>query len=241
MAGECASPESQPESVQTRRCGHWGSTSTKATAASNPLLILGNYLIWAEISSSTRYMVTLSTTFRPAQGPNPPDGRRRLARRRSLAACFAIGAGEWSSVRRGERPVGGSIPAHAGEPGSARAASPSSRVYPRACGGNHPGMLQERSSSGSIPAHAEGTSRERSPNCCWRGLSPRMRGNRRLAFDKEHLVGSIPAHAGEPRSGRHDTTAGQVYPRACGGNRPRAHPECGYRGSIPAHAGGTSL
>ena len=62
-----------------------------------------NCLIWADICASSRRMVTLSAPFRPAQGPNPPDGRRRWARRRSLAACFAIGAGEWSSVRRGER------------------------------------------------------------------------------------------------------------------------------------------
>ena len=69
----------------------------------SPLLMPGNFLILVEISASSRRMVTLSATFRPAQGPNSPDGRRRWARRRSLAACFAIGAGEWSSVRRGER------------------------------------------------------------------------------------------------------------------------------------------
>ncbi len=89
-----------------------------------------------------------------------------------------------------------SIPARAGEPSLAFAASQSSWVYPRACGGTY-----------SCPVGATASS----------GLSPRVRGNPDDYSDEYGSVGSIPARAGEPicTATRMITTA--VYPRACGG------------------------
>ena len=80
-----------------------------------------------------------------------------------------------------------------------RSGRPSSRVYPRVCGGTLVDMprLEE------IP-----------------GLSPRVRGNRPL---RQHLIavpGSIPACAGEPGSRRCRTAFAKVYPRVCGGTGP---------------------
>ena len=141
--------------------------------------------------------------------------------------------------------TGGSIPAHAGEPGPCRVGvnghgfpdasglSPrmrgnrsvfpipeirtSYRVYPRACGGtNVPSHLRMSDpGSGSIPAHAG---------------EPRSH----LRATMGHGEGSIPAHAGEPAWTEPRERSGRVYPRACGGTVRRAMLE---GGSIPAHAG----
>ena len=132
--------------------------------------------------------------------------------------------------------MGGSIPAHAGEP--CRSGSPRSRqgVYPRPCGG----------AVGSIALNHSGT-----------GLSPPMRGSRPSAQRPHGASGSIPAHAGEPWGMRSSLPPTRVYPRPCGGARDtsgdtpmgmglsppmRGSPQIGdgdavVRGSIPAHAG----
>ncbi len=159
----------------------------------------------------------ISTGLRRSQGLSP-----RMRGNRDLPAA-----------PRADR---GSIPAHAGEPFSARTETSRSRVYPRACGG-----------TGQIFAFAE---------AC-KGLSPRMRGNLDERQRNHPAKGSIPAHAGEPyRSGRTGQHSG-VYPRACGGteigqlrlfrnqglsprmrgNQDRKGELPGSPGSIPAHAG----
>ena len=74
--------------------------------------------------------------------------------------------------------AGGSIPACAGEPLSARAGYRQSPVYPRVCGGT--GLELRR--------------RPRTP-----GLSPRVRGNLFAVAAPLGGAGSIPACAGEPR------------------------------------------
>ncbi len=81
---------------------------------------------------------------------------------------FAVGAGG---------PVAGSIPAPAGEPVFPIAPNPTSRVYPRACGG-------------TCKENRQGIERK--------GLSPRLRGNRRHPYLHLEHLGSIPAPAGEP-------------------------------------------
>ena len=130
----------------------------------------------------------------------------------------------------------GSIPAHAGKPGSFRTWSSVTRVYPRACG--------ETGSGGIV----------RMPG---RGLSPRMRGNLEDIEKGPPGSGSIPAHAGKPRSTPPPPRRPRVYPRACGetspprtpplscrglsprmrGNLAPALQEAEVAGSIPAHAG----
>ena len=76
--------------------------------------------------------------------------------------------------RRGE----GTIPAYAGEPADVRAIWPSSRDYPRVCGG---------------------TAFQGAENAIVEGLSPRVRGNPLLVAVLERQLGTIPACAGEPR------------------------------------------
>ena len=96
------------------------------------------------------------------------------------------------------RPLLGSIPACAGEPGVGGASGRGRWVYPRVCGGTtHPdvGRLSE-----------------------W-GLSPRVRGNRAARHRAGRVPGSIPACAGEPRSRRAQGSIATVYPRVCGGTR----------------------
>ena len=130
----------------------------------------------------------------------------------------------------------GSIPAHAGEPGSGSDSVSGSGVYPRTRGGTSAAPL-------ICPQR--------------QGLSPHTRGNRKTSTQEAEMRGSIPAHAGEPA--RTLTTAGQckVYPRTRGGTETsrtayndfqglsphtRGNP-VGFRprflklGSIPAHAG----
>ena len=130
----------------------------------------------------------------------------------------------------------GSIPAHAGQPVSARPRRGRLRVYPRACGATHGLPDDERE---------------------WSGLSPRMRGNRDARILGHKLIGSIPAHAGQPPSRPSTPRRGRVYPRACGatgtpvdigtdteglsprmrGNHPQPAISDRHTGSIPAHAG----
>ena len=89
-----------------------------------------------------------------------------------------------------------SIPACAGEPSGRSALPPTTRVYPRVCGGTglrpHPGAVSF-------------------------GLSPRVRGNLQGVRHKRWLLGSIPACAGEPVCAGVRRPAAEVYPRVCGG------------------------
>ena len=89
-----------------------------------------------------------------------------------------------------------SIPACAGEPGTAHAAAGTAQVYPRVCGGT--------SSGGQKAAWAE-------------GLSPRVRGNPAAVPDAPIAPRSIPACAGEPVIDLVKGKRGGVYPRVCGG------------------------
>ena len=90
----------------------------------------------------------------------------------------------------------GSIPALAGEPICSWVSLPSSRVYPRACGGT----------PGQPPVVPE-------PE----GLSPRLRGNPNHLRLSPSRTWSIPALAGEPSAGCRSRDPRKVYPRACGG------------------------
>ena len=117
--------------------------------------------------------------------------------------------------------TGGSIPAHAGEPGSYGSSEAPPRVYPRACGGTLVSWLRSEQLACYVPE----------------GLSPRMRGNpvrsgrgrqyhgsipahagdRGQVHGGAAVEGSIPAHAGEPLKHWTGYLAVGVYPRACGG------------------------
>ena len=130
----------------------------------------------------------------------------------------------------------GSIPAHAGEPISARPFARKGWVYRRACGGIQARLKRSMRIS---------------------GLSPRMRGNRNRRRPTDPSGGSIPAHAGEPYLDIRRRHNNAVYPRACGGtaiateydrvvgglsprmrgNLGRASGQVQVDGSIPAHAG----
>ena len=90
----------------------------------------------------------------------------------------------------------GSIPACAGEPSGRQAPPPSTRVYPRVCGG-------------TIRGHRGGIAGG--------GLSPRVRGNRRGSGGRAPASGSIPACAGEPPPEVSFVRFVRVYPRVCGG------------------------
>ena len=132
----------------------------------------------------------------------------------------------------------GSIPAHAGETPGRESSSGSTRVHPRARGGNRIGM---------------GYSVRRA------GPSPRTRGKQPPHGQDAYRQGSIPAHAGETPSPGPLLESRRVHPRARGGNAddrvgflvrqgpsPRTRGKQGdsrhfpgKRGSIPAHAGET--
>ena len=99
-----------------------------------------------------------------------------------------------SQIRDGQR--GGSIPACAGEPTGRSQTVPTTRVYPRVCGGTY-GL------------HAVALMMP--------GLSPRVRGNLADLLQRCHNVGSIPACAGEPIDGKAPIFTTAVYPRVCGG------------------------
>ena len=89
-----------------------------------------------------------------------------------------------------------SIPARAGEPPWPVPTWCCIWVYPRACGGTMPRVMQISASS---------------------GLSPRVRGNplHRAIYGLHDR--SIPARAGEPASCGTTKNRASVYPRACGG------------------------
>ena len=106
----------------------------------------------------------------------------------------------------------GSIPACAGEPRRRPAASATSWVYPRVCGG---------------------TSRMASPSRCASGLSPRVRGNLARHGLQRHGEGSIPACAGEPSGAHSGAAATRVYPRVCGGTAGQPPPSMGETGLSP--------
>ena len=99
------------------------------------------------------------------------------------------------------KPLGGSIPASAGEPSWVRVAVVSWGVYPRVRGG---AQVQ----------HIE--------TCRIQGLSPRPRGSRRKVFRRQRSGGSIPASAGEPTAATASGTSSKVYPRVRGGAQVQA-------------------
>ena len=98
-----------------------------------------------------------------------------------------------------------SIPAHAGEPLTARRGLGAKRVYPRPRGGTVDAV---------DPADYAG------------GLSPPTWGNLRHAPAARFAARSIPAHAGEPTDANHARRSVSVYPRPRGGTTPsrRADP-----------------
>ena len=99
-----------------------------------------------------------------------------------------------------------SIPACAGEPPTSNPPPPSSRVYPRVCGGTGPVI-------GSFITDT--------------GLSPRVRGNPVDAHAGAGCPGSIPACAGEPAASFSLSATTAVYPRVCGGTcAPAFREEC---------------
>ena len=94
-------------------------------------------------------------------------------------------------------PIGGSIPACAGEASSSVCCPPSPAVYPRVCGG-----------SLGVPV-APGR-----PG----GLSPRVRGKPGRRLHAEPPARSIPACAGEATLPATPARWPGVYPRVCGGS-----------------------
>ena len=140
------------------------------------------------------------------------------------------------AIRREQRELVGSIPAHAGEPPHTRRRLRLCRVYPRPRGGT----LAAVSAQHPRP-----------------GLSPPTRGNRRAVRAGGGFSRSIPAHAGEPTDTSILCADTPVYPRPRGGTMgtPRisaarvglSPPTRGNQltdpalfeiaGSIPAHAG----
>ena len=174
--------------------------------------------------------------MRTAVYPRPRGGT-------ATAPVQGIIGGGLSPPTRGNRgrarnrtPGRRSIPAHAGEPGSAWDTGAPRAVYPRPRGGT--------ASSAPLPVSAM-------------GLSPPTRGNRGLRRHPPPSRGSIPAHAGEPRNLRRPERGDGVYPRPRGGTTDHALPAgqggglspptrgnplyCCQGdiavGSIPAHAG----
>ena len=179
---------------------------------------------------------TTPTTSRTGVYPRVCGGTRRW----SLGDREHMGLSP--RVRGNQRPArqaagrGGSIPACAGEPCPAAAASSSARVYPRVCGGTPGGA----------------------PSSEWApGLSPRVRGNPLDPVAGRLARGSIPACAGEPPTNSLAMAKPRVYPRVCGGtpraprgnltfwglsprvrgNRRRGDVQPALAGSIPACAG----
>ena len=90
----------------------------------------------------------------------------------------------------------GSIPAHAGEPGSGSGSPGSRKVYPRPRGG------ARKTGAGEFRDY---------------GLSPPTRGSRHPRTHRFILPRSIPAHAGEPGRRLQWKSLSAVYPRPRGG------------------------
>ena len=116
------------------------------------------------------------------------------------------------AVHQARRTQGRSIPACAGEPGTADSAAPGRWVYPRVCGGTANRCLRH-----SIPM----------------GLSPRVRGNPAVSLRPGWRPGSIPACAGEPCITAPSRPASRVYPRVCGGTRGQNRHPLRWRGLSP--------
>ena len=201
----------------------------------------------------------LSPRMRGNQTPREPDGGfagtglipahageptpRMRGNQLGFGSLTAFGAGLSPRMRGNPWPAPApasatrSIPAHAGEPNSARPL----RVEVGGLSPRMRGNLEEngfrKTSLGSIPAHAGEPEvvdeRERPvrvyPRACGgtiryelmqkrgEGLSPRMRGNPHYLACDDDGNGSIPAHAGEPHPAGQLRHPVRVYPRACGG------------------------
>ena len=120
---------------------------------------------------------------------------------------------------RGNQPGGGrvrgmqrSIPACAGEPGTALGRIAGPEVYPRVCGGTPAPQPP--------PAQPE-------------GLSPRVRGNLTLLVPQAGIEWSIPACAGEPHRAALAVPICRVYPRVCGGTKWAQRRQCMNHGLSP--------
>ena len=158
----------------------------------------------------------------PTPPPSPPatksvyprvcGGTAAIMRRRRR--CFGL-----SPRVRGNRqrlraaaPVGGSIPACAGEPPAVPNPSAAPRVYPRVCGGT---------AGSAATANTNG------------GLSPRVRGNLQRCATVREYRGSIPACAGEPWRRLTALARIRVYPRVCGGTLASVRHQPPQRGLSP--------
>ena len=118
------------------------------------------------------------------------------------------------------RPRVRSIPAHAGEPGSARCWRCPMRVYPRPRGG---------------------TLRYNAILYSYKGLSPPTRGNPTKTSANRVTAGSIPAHAGEPPHIKHRRAKASVYPRPRGGTAAAVRQLLRQDGLSPPTRGNRSL
>ena len=112
-----------------------------------------------------------------------------------------------------------SIPARTGETPRAPARFVSTRVHPRACGGNLPSLVLKSAQNGP---------------------SPRVRGKLVGVGGSPMVDGSIPARAGETNPSTRSVVLPGVHPRACGGNpgrnaggRVAAGPSPRVRGKLP--------
>ena len=165
----------------------------------------------------------------------------------TVAHCEDLCREGLSPHTRGNRPIlrlprrlGGSIPAHTGEPTSRLPSRTVHWVYPRTHGGTRSANSFVRSRS---------------------GLSPHTRGNLYFMSPDDIPLRSIPAHTGEPRPVPPRPNRTRVYPRTHGGTSSiscrkssvsglsphtrgnlRVMPD-GKRmdGSIPAHTGEPSI
>ena len=104
--------------------------------------------------------------------------------------------GKRNGSRRADR-CAGSIPACAGETSPGIVGKTNAKVYPRVCGGNERGVMEDVRAA---------------------GLSPRVRGKLSDASRDTILVRSIPACAGETVVAISPYGLREVYPRVCGGN-----------------------
>ena len=187
-AGEptCAMVDSCPSTVYPRVCGgtiRYAATSKHPTGLSprvrgNPLAAHRTRALMRSIPAcagepTTGYKPALLTAVYPRVCGGTLIGQRR---RRFLPGLSPRVRGNLRScpdaVHRAR-----SIPACAGEPGTAQRSAGSPAVYPRVCGG---------------------TGQQGYNTAILRGLSPRVRGNRRHPAQAQRLRGSIPACAGEP-------------------------------------------
>ena len=207
--------------VYPRTCG--GTTGTEQPEAAWPGLsphVRGNHRDRAARSSLAGSI--------PARAGEPPTHRRGCPRatvypRTCGGTAKRLGDqhtdhGLSPHVRGNHRrgfapgPSGGSIPARAGEPLSARRPRSSCRVYPRTCGGTS-------ESTKHLHPHP--------------GLSPHVRGNPRPGRGRGDDGGSIPARAGEPPTSGSIRAGSRVYPRTCGGTATTVSPASSSMGLSP--------